>query len=201
MNGQEHTSDPSHNTDTSGEDSPHESNGDHHTPDGWVHIPYTWRYLIPSIFVACIVALPAVVVSRLGFFVLSFDWLGRSIDMPLLAFAPIFVLIKPYLSFLGGHRWMTPTGLYANMGVYQWERRDIDIPFEHIAGVSIEQNIIERILNFGTILIGTSATGDVEVSLHGVPNPKHYAQILDSGEEAHYEKYYYETQDSKGDGP
>lgn len=49
---------------------------------------------------------------------------------------------------------------------------------ESISGIEVRQNILQRILCYGSIYIGTSATSDYEIVFHGLANPSKVSETI-----------------------
>lgn len=49
----------------------------------------------------------------------------------------------------------------------------------HIRNILIQQNAIERLFNIGTIKIASAGTGDIEISVSGIPAPNRIKAIID----------------------
>ncbi|MDJ0517589.1 MAG: PH domain-containing protein [Trichodesmium sp. MO_231.B1] len=49
----------------------------------------------------------------------------------------------------------------------------------HIRNIQIQQNMMERLFNIGTIKIACAGTGDVEISVSGIPAPNRIKAIID----------------------
>ncbi|NET11901.1 MAG: PH domain-containing protein [Okeania sp. SIO1H6] len=49
----------------------------------------------------------------------------------------------------------------------------------HIRNIQIQQNMMERLFNIGTIKIACAGTGDVEISISGIPAPNRIKAIID----------------------
>lgn len=49
----------------------------------------------------------------------------------------------------------------------------------HIRNISIQQNMMERLFNIGTIKIASAGTGDIEISISGIPAPNRIKAKID----------------------
>ena len=56
---------------------------------------------------------------------------------------------------------------------------DIRLDFENIRGVEVDQNLLQRILGVGDVLVGSSMHADVEMTMAGVRHPEKYREIIE----------------------
>ncbi|MGD1713351.1 PH domain-containing protein [Hydrocoleum sp. CS-953] len=49
----------------------------------------------------------------------------------------------------------------------------------HIRNIQIQQNMMERLFNIGTIKIASAGTGDIEISISGIPAPNRIKATID----------------------
>ncbi|MCL2934510.1 MAG: PH domain-containing protein [Trichodesmium sp. MAG_R03] len=49
----------------------------------------------------------------------------------------------------------------------------------HIRNIQIQQNMIERLFNIGTIKIASAGTGDIEITVSGIPAPNRIKAVID----------------------
>ncbi len=49
----------------------------------------------------------------------------------------------------------------------------------HIRNIQIQQNMMERLFNIGTIKIASAGTGDIEISVSGIPAPNRIKATID----------------------
>jgi len=65
----------------------------------------------------------------------------------------------------------------------------MEASFEQINGVEIRSNIISRLLNVGTLVIGTGMTGENEVLMWGIEDPERYQNFIISKIEQEREEH------------
>lgn len=53
-----------------------------------------------------------------------------------------------------------------------------EVDIGHIRSVTTSQRILERILGFGSVIIGTAGTGGVEVVMRGIDNPEQVKELI-----------------------
>lgn len=52
------------------------------------------------------------------------------------------------------------------------------IRYERIQNTSFSQTVLERTLSYGDVIITSAGTGEVEITLHNVPNPERLKRLL-----------------------
>ena len=57
-----------------------------------------------------------------------------------------------------------------------------------IYGSELKQSLLERLLNIGTISVGTSTTGEAELHLEGLYEPRRYLELINERAHRAYEK-------------
>lgn len=58
-------------------------------------------------------------------------------------------------------------------------RHTNEVVHVHIRNIQIQQNPIERLFNIGTLKIASAGTGDIEISVSGIPGPNRIKSIID----------------------
>jgi len=59
-------------------------------------------------------------------------------------------------------------------------RKISSAPYERIQDLHLTQNLIERILNIGTLHINTAGTSRMEIKLFGIKNPEEIKKIIEN---------------------
>jgi len=98
-------------------------------------------------------------------------------SMPVLMFIPGYVLARVLLFMYNARYIIDERGAEAQVGLVALRLRQIRLKYEDIRGVRTDQSILDRILNVGTIEIGSAMTGEIEIRMVGVDNPR-AVQIL-----------------------
>jgi len=120
------------------------------------------------------------------------------IEIPLLLFSlqiPYVVLlllpffVRPILYLYDAKHFITPKGVVARSGIYSFVTRDMHADFHDISGVSVRQSLFERLINIGTIDVGTAMSANVEIVIEGVDSPSKYADIMDDREERWHQEH------------
>jgi uncharacterized membrane protein YdbT with pleckstrin-like domain len=73
------------------------------------------------------------------------------------------------------------------------------VRYEDIVGIETKQTLLERMLNVGDILIGTAATGGVEIQLEGISSPFTVQQVIQDERSRRLERGGVETDRTKID--
>ena len=69
-------------------------------------------------------------------------------------------------------------GIEGQLGLVSFTLRQPRLRFEDIRGVEPNQNIWERFLNIGSVLIGSAMKDDVEITMRGVADPRAIQQLI-----------------------
>lgn len=69
-------------------------------------------------------------------------------------------------------------GIEAREGILSLNQTVTRVRYEDIRGVETVQSIWDRVLDVGKLEISTSATGGVEIAMHGVASPKEIQDVL-----------------------
>lgn len=99
------------------------------------------------------------------------------LSIPIFWLPAAFFLLWALIRIYNVRYSMTAKGLETIVGILAITKRSVKIRYEDIRSVETEQTIIERILNIGTVEVGTSATGGIEIVFEGVDSPQEL-QIL-----------------------
>ena len=74
---------------------------------------------------------------------------------------------------------LTAKGLEMTVGILSTRKRSVKIRYEDIRSVETTQTILERVLNIGTVEVGTSSTGSIEISFEGVDSPQEIQSLIE----------------------
>jgi uncharacterized membrane protein YdbT with pleckstrin-like domain len=130
------------------------------------------EYVIRMILVGIIVTLVATIV-RFSFDLYSFNFYKNAF----LIYAAWRLLRLAY-QFLATRYIITTTSVSMHFGIIA---RDITrVRIVDIRSVRLKQSIIGRLLNFGSVIIGTADTSESEVILKDVANPADILSLIES---------------------
>ncbi|NEP76738.1 MAG: PH domain-containing protein [Okeania sp. SIO3C4] len=54
-----------------------------------------------------------------------------------------------------------------------------EVMHAHIRNIQVQQSMMERLFNTGTIKIASAGTGDVEITVSGIPAPNRIKEVID----------------------
>lgn len=104
--------------------------------------------------------------------------LQGTLSLPLFLLTGGVIGIRPVVKWLDTAYEISEHHVRAVWGRVSLKRRQEEIPFETIRGVRVEQHLIERFLNCGSIVIWTSFVEHPDIIMKGVAKPSFYAKIL-----------------------
>ena len=98
-------------------------------------------------------------------------------SMPILMAIPGYILARVLLYIYNCRYIIDERGVEAQIGLVALRLRQIRLKYEDIRGVETQQSIVERILNIGTVEVGSAMTDVIEITMKGIANPR-AVQIL-----------------------
>ena len=93
-------------------------------------------------------------------------------SMPVLMFIPGYILARVLLFIYNSRYILDERGAESQTGLVALRLRQVRLKYEDIRGVRTIQSIPDRILNIGTVEIGSAMTEDIEIRMIGVYNPR-----------------------------
>lgn len=105
------------------------------------------------------------------------------LHLPLLILVPGFFLSKILIHIYNSVYTIDESGIEAQVGLVSFNLRQPKLRWEDIRGIEPSQNIWERLLNIGTVKVGSAMTQEAEIVMEGVANPK-AIQLLVNAERA-----------------
>ncbi|MDY7004790.1 MAG: PH domain-containing protein [Cyanobacteriota bacterium] len=54
-----------------------------------------------------------------------------------------------------------------------------EVMHAHIRNIQVQQSMMERLFNTGTIKIASAGTGDIEITVSGIPAPNRIKSVID----------------------
>lgn len=109
-----------------------------------------------------------------------------TLKLPLLWLFPFFTLIVIAWRIYDVRYVVDPKGIESLIGRISLQQRITRIRYEDIRSVETEQSLIERALNVGTVLVGTSGTSGVEIAMKGIAAPKEVQDMLQRERDARH---------------
>lgn len=153
---------------------------------GELMVPRTWRAEIKSLIAGLVLGLVSAYLSpRLPFTVIDgrlFELGGTvwHLRLPLLAFLPAMSLLSAVYRIYNVRYSIDPRGIESRVGILSLNQTTTRVRFEDIRGVEIDQTILERMLNIGSVQISTAATYTVEIIMDGVAAPAEIQDMINS---------------------
>ncbi len=100
------------------------------------------------------------------------------LDLPLWWFIPFGALIRLVFRIYNVRYSVDSRGVEARVGILALHQRVTRVRYEDIRSIELEQSILERILDVGSLEISTAATGTVEIIFQGVAAPHEVQDML-----------------------
>ena len=110
------------------------------------------------------------------------------LHLPVVILAPGFMLGKVLIYMYDAKYMIDDNGVEAQVGLASMSLRQPRLRYEDIRGVEPNQTIWERILGIGSVLVGSAMTGDVEIVMEGVPNPRAIQVLINKERDRHLHK-------------
>ena len=153
------------------------------SPKQHVRLSRSFRSLIPAFLLALVFAYLAHHIFQLiGFSQISLDLepLGQQgiIELSVFPVLLVFFALRPLTLLWDCRHEIACHHLRSESGLISLTRESIEIPYEDMLGVRVEQSILDRILGVGTVLAWTATTDRSDIAMKGITRPDFYAKIL-----------------------
>ncbi|MDD2943482.1 MAG: PH domain-containing protein [bacterium] len=100
---------------------------------------------------------------------LTFSWL---------MFPILFLFFKSLIVVNDGHHELGNKHLRAVSGRFSGQRKQVEVPYENILFVEVNQSFFERLMGVGTILVGRNTQTKAEIVMPGVNQPYFFTEII-----------------------
>lgn len=100
---------------------------------------------------------------------LTFSWL---------MFPILFLFFKSLIVINDGHHELGNKHLRAVSGRFSGQRKQVEVPYENILFVEVNQSFFERLMGVGTILVGRNTQTKAEIVMPGVNQPYFFTEII-----------------------
>lgn len=153
---------------------------------GELIVPRVWRSEISGLAVYFLLAfasiylsprMPVTVIDGKLFSIGSATW---HLKLPLLFLLPTVALFSCIYRIYNVRYSIDPKGIEARVGILSLTQTTTRVRFEDVRGVEIDQTVLERILDIGSVQVSTAATYTVEVIMDGVAAPKEVQDMIQS---------------------
>lgn len=149
-----------------------------------IRIMKTWRSEIVTVGIFIIMAVLAIVLSELFPWsiiegeLFKFGETSYRMALPLFWFMPLITIGTAIFRIYNVRYTITERGIEFEKGIIELRIKLIRVWFEDIRTVQKNQTILERILDIGSIQIGTAATGTLEITLRGLAAPDEVLEMI-----------------------
>lgn len=148
-----------------------------------VHVSRSWLSMLPHLFVFFIFGLYSVAYTSDGpasvlRFQLNITGTPYEFVFPIASLLMAVLLARPLFLMYDTSHEIRCHHVRSTSGRCSLAKKTIEIPFEDLLGVRVQQNLLERILHVGTIAVGTASTNHIEINMKGVFNPQKYASMV-----------------------
>ena len=148
-------------------------------------ISRVWRSEIPRIAVFMAACVVSIYLSRIfpGSVIKGeLIKLGSNtiyLSLPLFWLIPLGLYLDLLYRIYNVRYALDPRYLEARLGVLSLSQNIVRVRYEDIRGVETDQSVIGRALDFGTVQVGTAATGGMEIVLVGIGAPKEVREVIE----------------------
>ena len=143
----------------------------------------SWLSVFPSIIVFLVLAFGCIALSQqfpitvYSFDILVFEW-PLTVSVPSLTIFVALALVRVVHLMYDTYGELRAHHIFMSQGILSFDKEDMEIAYEDLLGVHVKQDLIERILGVGNIIIGTAMTDRPEVTIPGLYRPKRYAKAI-----------------------
>lgn len=93
------------------------------------------------------------------------------LKLPLLWFIPAFIIAQAILRIYDVRYTVDSRGIESKIGILSLSQTITRIRYEDIRSIDTRQSLNERLLNIGTIELGTAASAGLEMTFTGISDP------------------------------
>ncbi len=152
-------------------------------PENHVTMHRSWLSLWPWLLCFFVVSLISIHFSRnvpLSILVVPFEIFGTTYEahMPLMGLILAFILARPMFLMYDTNHELRCHHLRTLQGRCSLNRQVVEISYEDMRGVRVEQPLLQRIVDVGTIVVGTAMTDEPKVHLKGIRHPEQFAHMI-----------------------
>ena len=133
----------------------------------WNQFPLLCGFIIISILLgyASFAMLPQTIIS--------FNFNGIEVIVPLLLIVPFILLLKAAYRIYNRRFVLTPEYMIHITGRISWREHSVRLEYSRIQEIQIDQTILQRVFGLGDVVIMPIAgTAETAVLMHGVSSPR-----------------------------
>lgn len=155
-----------------------------------VQIPKVWRSELGGVIAFILICLVCAIASNrfpqlaLKDELFSFYGYHVYIIVPILWFLPLFSLMISIYKMYNVKYKVDNRGIEATVGRISVKQRVNRVRYEDIRAIDIHQTIIQRMLDVGSLEMGTAASAETEVILDGISAPYELKDMLERERDA-----------------
>lgn len=120
--------------------------------------------------------------SEFSFLMLTSDLRALGLDIvfevPLALFPALGVLLYLMVRVHGSYLEIRPHHVKLVTGRLSSHKKQVEVPFDSIFFVEVDQGMVDRMLNFGTLSVGRKQGQGAEIRMSGVSSPYEVSEIL-----------------------
>ena len=94
------------------------------------------------------------------------------LTLPLFSLLPLYGLFNVALPIYDARFTIDNKGMETKIGILSLNQTIVRVRFEDIRSIELRQTLLERMIDVGTLDIGSAATSDIEISFSGIGSPK-----------------------------
>ena len=155
-----------------------------------ITIRRVWRSQIKRIVIYLVLSIASVVLSRqipgsiIQGKLIDIGSLHLYLSLPLFSLLPLIALFSLVVPIYDAYLLIDNRGIEMTSGILSLNLVTNRVRFEDIRGIELEQKLIERALNVGTIGIGSAATDGIEILMPGVGAPRDLQEMIQAERDA-----------------
>jgi len=100
------------------------------------------------------------------------------VHLPLFLLLTLILLVRPLTLLLNSHYELGTHHLRATTGKASFHKRFVEIPYEDLLTIEVDQNILDRLLCVGNVSAGSAMTNQQGILMTGILHPDRIAKEL-----------------------
>jgi uncharacterized membrane protein YdbT with pleckstrin-like domain len=162
---------------------------------GSIRIPKVWRSEAGALIVFVVLCLGSVVLSkRFPSLVVTGELVsigGKTLwlTLPILWCLPVGWLSMIVFRIYNVRYIADTRGIEACEGVLSLSQRITRVRYEDVRSIESDQTLLERLLDVGTVEIGTAAVSGVELAMKGIAAPKAVQEFIQNERERRHQMF------------